>query len=94
MGIRVSSLAWIQQPGAAIDIGVGDYGSSVWVIGSDPVPGGYGIFYWKGDQEWAGVDGGAIGISGGGAPWIVNSEGTIFSSQIAVVDWPVPVISG
>jgi hypothetical protein len=73
---------------------VGDYGSSVWVIGSDPVPGGYGIFYWKGDQEWAGVDGGAIGISGGGAPWIVNSEGTIFSSQIAVVDWPVPVISG
>jgi hypothetical protein len=89
MGIRVTELTWISQPGAATDIGVDN---SAWVIGTDPIPGGYGIFYWKGDKEWAGVDGAAVNIAVGFGPWVVNSAGSIFSSQTAVVDDPAPSV--
>lgn len=77
---------WQQLPGAATDIAAG------WAIGTNPIPGGYDIYYWKGDREWAGVDGAAVAIADG--PWVVSSAGTIFSGQVAAVSDPVPVISG
>lgn len=80
---------WQQLPGAATDIGVG---SSAWVIGTDPIPDGYNIFYWKGDREWASVAGAAVSIAATSGPWIVNSAGNIFSSQIAAVDDPVATV--
>jgi Tectonin domain len=83
---------WQQLPGAAIDIGIAI--NTAWVIGTNPVVGGYGIYYWESDRQWTGVDGGAVSISGVGAPWVVSDSGAIFSSQVAVVDSPVPVISG
>jgi hypothetical protein len=69
---------WEQLPGAAVDIGAGADGS-VWVIGTNPTPGGYGIYRWNG-ADWSPVDGGGIRIDvdDRGNPWVVNSDGLIF----------------
>ena len=70
--------SWTQLPGAAMDIGAGGDGS-VWVIGTNPVPGGFGIYRWNG-SNWDMMPGGATNISVGsdGNPLVVNSTGQIF----------------
>ena len=69
---------WEQLFGAAKDIGIGANGS-VWIIGTNPVSGGYGIYRWVG-RSWEGVDGGALQISvdKDGIPWVVNSSNHIY----------------
>jgi len=69
---------WQHMPGLAKDIGVGANGS-VWVIGTNPVRGGYGIYQWNG-SNWVNHPGGAVRIDVGpaGYPWVVNSFGEIF----------------
>jgi len=54
-------------------------GGSVWVIGTNTVPGGYGIYQWAGNN-WASRSGGATRIDVGseGDPWVVNSSDEIF----------------
>jgi len=49
------SIGWEQLPGLARDIGIGANGS-VWVIGTNAVMGGYGIYQWDG-RDWRGIDG-------------------------------------
>jgi hypothetical protein len=75
---RREGSAWIPYPGSALDVGVGANGS-VWVIGTNPVPGGYGIYEWTG-RAWAAVPGGGVRISVGpdGSPWVTNSFHEIF----------------
>jgi hypothetical protein len=72
---------WTYPPGAAHDIGVGADGG-VWVIGTNPVPGGYGIYHWNGGG-WDGIDGGAvrIAVAPDGSPWVVNDAGSIFHRE-------------
>lgn len=53
--------SWRQMSGLAKDIGVGADGS-VWVIGHDREPGGFGIHRWNGNN-WNKIDGGALEIS-------------------------------
>jgi hypothetical protein len=71
------SLAWQQLPGAGTDIGSD---GALWLIGTNPVPGGFGIYFLDSTSNWVGVDGGAVRIAVGpdGLPWIVNSAGSIF----------------
>ena len=71
---------WVVHSGAATDIGVGADGS-VWIVGTNPVAGGYGIYTWTG-PGLVPVPGGAVVISVGpsGNPWVVNSAGQIYSS--------------
>jgi hypothetical protein len=66
------------RPGLGVDVGVGADGS-VWVVGTNPVPGGYGIYRWTG-STWATVPGGAvrIAVDPSGNSWVVNSAGNIF----------------
>jgi outer membrane protein assembly factor BamB len=66
------------HPGAATDIGVGANGS-VWVVGTNPVGGGLGIWHWNG-SSWAAVIGGgiAIAVDPAGNPWLVNSAHRIY----------------
>jgi hypothetical protein len=67
------------QPGAATDIGIGANGS-VWVVGTNPVAGGYGIWHWNGGG-WTAVQGvGAvrIAVDPSGNPWVVNSAHQIY----------------
>ena len=70
---------WGRLPGAARDIAVGADGS-LWVIGTNPVPGGYGIYEWNG-SGWGRVAGGAVDITVGpvGRPWVINSNHQIFA---------------
>jgi subtilase family serine protease len=65
--------------GAATAISEGA-NSSVWVIGTNPVPGGHGIYHSNGTAGWALVPGGAVTIAVGptGLPWIINSAHQIF----------------
>jgi hypothetical protein len=69
---------WKLASGSATDIAAGADGS-VWVIGTNPVPGGYGIYRWT-STGWAGVSGGAVSIGVGpdGSPWVVNSAHRIY----------------
>jgi len=73
--------AWRVMPGLARDIGIGGDGS-VWIVGTDKVPGGYGIYRWSG-SNWSRVDGGAVRIDVGpaGLPWVVNESGQIYHRQ-------------
>ena len=71
--------SWRRLPGLAKDIGVGADGT-VWVIGHDRGPGGYGIHRWNG-SNWNKIDGGAvrIAVAPDGSPWVVNDAGNIYS---------------
>ncbi len=67
-----------RMPGSANDIGIGANGH-VWVVGTNPVPGGYGIHRWSGNG-WSSIPGGAVrvAVDPQGVPWVVNDGGTIF----------------
>jgi hypothetical protein len=74
-------------PGAANDIGSGGQGvgglPEVWVIGTNPRLGGYGIYRWNGNVQgnaWDPQPGGAtrIDLDDNGIPWVVNAQNNIF----------------
>jgi hypothetical protein len=69
---------WRQMPGAAVDIGIGG-NDSLWVIGTNKIAGGYGIYRWTG-SAWANVPGAAvrIDVDPQGNPWVVNEGGNIY----------------
>jgi Glycosyl hydrolases family 43 len=65
-------------PGSANNIAMGASGS-LWVVGTNPVRGGYGIYHWT-SSGWAVAPGGAVAIAVGpdGSPWVVNSAHNIY----------------
>ena len=71
---------WEQIDGEATDIGIGADGS-VWIIGTNEVNGGYGV-YRRSVWGWVQleIDGGAIRIDvdPSGNPWVVDNDGNIF----------------
>jgi hypothetical protein len=66
------------MPGLAKDIGVSTNGD-VWIIGTNKVGGGWGIYKWT-ENTWKNMTGGAIAISvdDQGNPWVVNESANIF----------------
>lgn len=68
---------WTQLQGQAVDAGAG--GNALWVIGTNQVPGGYGLHRWDG-KAFVPASGGAVRIDVGpdGKPWVVNNAGQIF----------------
>lgn len=70
--------AWQQLHGFAYDVGVGANGDT-WVIGTDPRPGGYGIYRLNGLGAVM-ADGGAlrIDVEPDGRPWVVNFDHEIY----------------
>ncbi len=72
------SVAFGLLPGFATDIAIGANGS-VWIVGTNPAPSGFGIYSWIGGK-WTEVAGGAVSIAVGrdGAPWVINSSHQIF----------------
>jgi hypothetical protein len=67
-----------RSAGPPTDIAVGADGA-VWVVGTNPVRGGYGIYHWTG-SGWAGVPDGAetIAVGPDGSPWVTNSAHRIY----------------
>ena len=75
---NVSSKQWELKSGLATDIGAGADGS-IWIIGANPVPGGFDIYKWNG-SGWTKVEGGAlrVAVDPTGKAWVVNNSNTIF----------------
>jgi len=74
----VNAQQWQLLDGRASDVGVGADGS-VWIIGTNVVPGGFDI--WKRNATgWTNIPGGAqrIAVDPSGNAWIVNNSQTIF----------------
>ena len=79
--------SWVQlSEETAKDIGIGANGS-VWIVGMNPVSGGYGIYKWDG-KNWKVVDGGAVQISVDkyGIPWVVNLFNHIYRKKPSLAD--------
>jgi len=80
-----TSGSWIQRPGTANDIGVGADGS-VWIVGTSPVSGGYGMFKWNGAtwiMDATGRGATRIAVDATGKPWIVDSSSQILQRTSA-----------
>ena len=77
---RIGS-TWHLQPGSANDISVGADGA-VWVVGTYPVSGGYGIYQWTG-RGWTQEPGGAVNVALGptGVEWAINSDHEIYRND-------------
>jgi hypothetical protein len=76
-----NGIAWMQYPGYATDISVG-WNGSVWIVGTNQVPGGYGIYRWGG-TSWLPQPGGAVKVAvdpSGNHPWVINSANQIYSA--------------
>ena len=69
---------WKQQPGSAKRIAAGPDGS-VWALGTNPAPGGFGVWRWNG-TAWLPVEGGGveIAVDPKGHPWVVSDNGTVW----------------
>jgi hypothetical protein len=70
---------WERLPGAARDIGVSYVTGDAWIIGTNKIPGGYGISKWTG-SAWQVVSGAAVRVTvdDDGIPWVVNENGHIY----------------
>ncbi|MDJ1173880.1 tectonin domain-containing protein [Roseofilum capinflatum] len=69
---RWDGSTWRVLPGKARDVGDG------WIIGTNPVSGGYGIYKWNG-SGWEYMRGGAVRIGGNSRnPSVVNDNNDIF----------------
>lgn len=68
---------WTQLPGTAVDVGAS--ANALWVIGTNTVPGGYGLHRWDG-KTFIANSGGAVRIDldPQGNPWVVNNAGKVF----------------
>ncbi len=74
--LRLDRGSWQHLPGSATAITVASDGTA-WVLGTDRVPGGYSVHRWTGN-EWRRVEGGAVSLSAGRVPWLVNDNGQIY----------------
>jgi hypothetical protein len=77
---RLLSNGWQQLPGAAIDISSGADGS-LFVIGTDNVPGGGGVYefnFTTGQWRFDNGAGERIAVGPDGQPWVVNSAQQIW----------------
>jgi hypothetical protein len=91
---RLQTGAWELLSGLAHDIAAGGDGS-VWVIGTGPVAGGYGIFRWNG-SGWTEIGGGAtrIAVERDGSPWVVNDAGNVFRYNTQSRSWEMKRTGG
>jgi hypothetical protein len=74
-----SSFFWSHLVGKAVDIANGADGS-LWVIGTNPVAGGFGIYVLNNSGGFTNVPGGGVRLAVGadGLPWIINSAHDIY----------------
>jgi|LauGreStaDraftv2_3_1035109.scaffolds.fasta_scaffold02418_2 hypothetical protein len=73
-----SAQFWFQMPGAALDIGMGG-NDALFMIGTNKLSGGYGIYRWA-SNNWQAISGAGvrIDVDGTGNPWMVNETGNIY----------------
>jgi hypothetical protein len=71
---------WVHTSGAATDISIGGRGA-VWVVGTNPLPGGSGVYLWNGGG-WTAVAGAGVSIAVApfGQPSLLDPEHHILAS--------------
>lgn len=76
---QFASGSWHQLPGSAHQVAVGS-GGSVFVLGTNAVPGGWGLWKLSGGA-WTQLPGGgtSLAVGPGDQPWVVNSSSQIYS---------------
>lgn len=70
---------WVQEPGSAVNVGASP--DSVWVLGTNTVPGGFGLWGWNGDVAgWEQLTGGGTSVTSGSStlPAVTNSTNQIW----------------
>jgi hypothetical protein len=88
---------WRRYPGFARDIAAGS-NDTVWAVGYASVPGGYAIYRWMGatrwilkpwlGSNWERLSGGGLRIAAAGSlAWLVDDQGSIYSSDTEHSDW-------
>ena len=79
---------WKRITGRATDIAVGGDGTA-WVVGSNKVAGGFGIWHRTGKSDsWTAIKGGATRIAvQGTVPWAVNDKGEIRQYNAGTRNW-------
>jgi hypothetical protein len=81
------------KPGKAHSVHAGASGA-VWMLGTDPIVGGYPIYLWNaGKQDWDAYGSyGAVDITEvAGRPWIVQDDGSTFSKSLLTIIDPIPI---
>jgi hypothetical protein len=87
---------WSWMPGAAVDVGIGADGT-LWVVGTNPVPGGFGIYRWNASGWWwESIPGGGVAIDVGpdGRAVVVADDGTVWRWNGAAFEHLPGVSSG
>lgn len=77
----VSPIGFQRINGAAVDMAAGPEPGSLWVLGTNDVPGGKGVYHtndWG--VNWSIIPGGGVAIDVGPQddPWLINNAGQIF----------------
>jgi hypothetical protein len=67
---------WQRLAGRGTAVTVANDGTA-WLLGRDRVPGGFSVQRWTGNG-WRRAPGGAVALSAGPVPWLVNADGNVF----------------
>lgn len=73
-------MTWKNLPGLAKDIAIGKDGT-VWIVGTNAIRGGFGLWYWDGGAfvaDPANGGGVRIAVAPDGHPWVVNDANDIY----------------
>lgn len=77
--VPTEASTWTVLPGTGIDIGVGGQNDSAWVVGTNALANGFGVYRWV-NNTWAEVPStGAVrlDVDEKGNAWIVNNKGAL-----------------
>jgi len=77
--VPTEASTWTVLPGTGIDIGVGGQNDSAWVVGTNALANGFGVYRWV-NNTWAEVPStGAVrlDVDERGNAWIVNNKGAL-----------------
>jgi len=84
----LQSGSWSPKPGKARSVHTGLSSGAVWVIGAEPIPGGYTVSrYVTATQAWEPYGSfGAVAITeAAGTPWILQGDGSLYSKLADIV---------
>lgn len=86
---NAASNGWDQKPGTAHSVHTGATSGAVWMLGVEPVIGGFPIYRWNAmTQNWEAYGSyGAVTITEvADRSWIVQSGGSVFSKSLPLAD--------
>jgi hypothetical protein len=85
---NTASRSWELKPGKASSVHTGAHSGAVWMLGVEPIPGGFPISQWDpAKQNWDtyGSLGAVEMTEAAGTPWIVQGDGSIYSKLPDIV---------